>query len=123
MLRFYAFLVLLILTLPEQYAVGQIITPTYPQIPPSYERLNPSGMINDARVTFGFGFKPIETTNGFTVTDPNGNTFVVDDIEEPKCVLYLSYVQIDDEPGASLPIGVEINSSVYVEEVNFDNCQ
>jgi hypothetical protein len=121
MLRFYTFLILLILT---RQAVGQILTPTYPQIPPSYKDISSSGMINDARVNFGQGFREIETMyDGYTVTDPYGNTFVTDDIEEPECTLYLNYVQNDNEPGNSLPIGVEINSNVYVEEVNFDNCQ
>lgn len=93
--------------------------PSYPSVPPAYENLNPSSMVNKARVTF----EPvvIERTDGFTVTDPDGNTFVVDNIEQPRCAFYASYVDTGDDPfGAA---DMQVISNVYVQEVNFQECR
>ena len=119
----YYILFLLIFLIPKVYAVGSTLYPTYAEIPPTYQNLDASTMINNSRVDFDIGVAPVKRTNGFTVIDPNGKVYVVDDIKDPKCAVYTTSVNIGDYPGASLPIGVEIISNVYIEEINFENCQ
>lgn len=101
-------------------AVDDPLHPVYPTIPSAYTTLDSSAMIQDARVNFGF--EPvIEQTDGYQVTSPDGDVFYVDNIDQPTCAFYATYVSTDDEFGSGA--GLEVFSNVYVEEVNFENCQ
>lgn len=102
-------------------AVDDPLQPVFPSIPPTYTTLDTGSLINDARVNFGF--EPVvENTDGYQVTSPDGDVFYVDNIEQPTCAFYATYVSNneDDNVGAG---GLEVFSNVYVEEVNFENCQ
>jgi hypothetical protein len=102
--------------------ISNTLEPSYPSIPASYTELQPGEMISDARVDFGFENTEVGKTDGFRVTDPNGNTFVVDNIEEPQCAVYVTY--IENEDGFNPAIGkIELINNVYIEEINFENCQ
>lgn len=62
------------------------------------------------------------TTNGkggaFQVIGPDGNVFYVDNIAKPKCAVIAQYVEGTNKIGQSN----NIVSNVYIEEVNFRNC-
>ncbi len=103
----------------EAQAQGDQLRPSYPSVPSSYENLNPGKLVAAAQVDF----KPyyVDWTDGYRVQAPNGDEFIVDDIEQPKCAFYATYVDTDD--GMGMPSGTEVVSNVYIGEVNFENCQ
>ena len=80
-----------------------------------------------------FGFKPVEVetnvqgytevnrTNGYQVISPEGETFYVNDIKKPTCVFYGTYVTVENDN--QIVMGVEVVSNVYVDQINFENCQ
>jgi hypothetical protein len=95
--------------------------PSYPTVPPAYEVLRPSKLTSAARVDFPA--YTIKRTNGYKVTAPNGTEFVVDNIVQPKCAFYATYVSTNDSGYLSLSSNVQVKSNVYIGEVNFDKCQ
>lgn len=101
-------------------AVDDPITPSYPSVPSDYTTLDAGTLINSARVNFGFE-TIIEKSDGYQVTSPDGDTFYVDNIEQPNCAFYATY--ISNEDGDFGGGGLEVFSNVYIEEVNFENCQ
>lgn len=122
-MRIYKFLLVLfgILTTQQSSAVDDPLQPVYPSIPPDYATLDTGSLINDARVNFGFE-PTVESTDGYQVTSPDGDVFYVDNVEQPSCAFYATYVSNDDENGFGSG-GLEVFSNVYIEEVNFENCQ
>lgn len=108
--------------LPQQsMAIDDPLHPVFPSVPPSYATLDAGSLINDARVNFGF--EPVvEDTNGYQVTSPDGDVFYVDNVEQPTCAFYATYVSTDEDDFGSGG-GLEVFSNVYIEEVNFENCQ
>lgn len=116
------FIVLVLAWLPLQaFALDDPLNPTYPIEPPDYTELDVSSMIQDARVSFGYE-TVVDNTNGYKVTSPDGDTFYVDDIEQPTCAFYGTYVSAGEGDFGSGG-GLEVFSNVYVEEVNFENCK
>lgn len=98
------------------------LVPSYPEVPPAYEKLHASKLIADAHVDFPSYL--VRTTNGYRVTTPEGNEFVVDNIVQPKCAFYGTYISSNDDGYLSLGGGnTGVVSNVYVDEVNFENCQ
>lgn len=114
-------LIILSMGLPVScWALDDPLTPTFPSIPPAYNSVDTGSLIHDARANFGFD-PVIEQTNGYQVTSPDGDVFYVDNVDQPTCAFYATYVSTDDEFGSGA--GLEVFSNVYVEEVNFENCQ
>lgn len=109
------------LMFPSVLSAGNPLVPSYPSIPPTYERLYASKMIADARVDFPAYL--IDYTNGYKVTAPSGAEFVVDNIVQPKCAFYGTYVAQDENGHLGIGGGVEVVSNVYIGEVNFEKCQ
>ncbi len=112
----------LVMSLPLQaIANDQQLYPTFPSFPTSYAQLDAGTLISEARVDFS-AVPKIEKTDGFQVISPDGDVFYVDNIDQPKCAFYASYVANDDGDisGAG---SLEVFSNVYIEEVNFENCQ
>lgn len=104
--------------MPMSSVHAERIGASYADIPPSYEVLSPSKQIGDARVDFDA--VDINLVNGYHVTDSYGNSFYVDDIEKPDCAFYATYV----EPGDGFGGGdIQVDSSVYIEELNLDGCK
>ena len=97
------------------------LEPSYPSVPSSYEVLSPSKLISTAKVDFAAYV--IDYTNGYKVTAPNGTEFIVDNIAQPKCAFYASYVGNDDNGFLGISGGTTVTSNVYIGEVNFANCQ
>lgn len=97
------------------------VHPTYPRIPSSYEVLNPARLIMLSQVNFPAYL--VGKTNGYKVTTPEGNELIVDNIVQPKCAFYASYVTTDDSGFLSLGASTTVISNVYIGEVNFDNCK
>lgn len=106
---------------PAWSSVRDRLSPTFPRIPASYTDLHPGKMIAQARVDFPAYF--VDRTNGYRVTAPDGRQFVVDNVEKPKCAFYGTYISTEENGLNSPGAGMTINSSVYVGEVNFDNCR
>lgn len=97
------------------------LMPSYPTIPPAYSVLSPGQMVGQAKV--GFPAYYVDRTRGYRVTGPDGRQFVVDNIEEPRCAFYGTYVNNSGAGFSGSGSGVSVNSSVYIGEVNFDNCR
>lgn len=96
------------------------LKPKFPSVPPAYETLSIGKQLAEARVNFSAtNGVSVEETNGYTVTDPFGNTFVVDNIDDPTYAFYGNYVETSDN--LTVFDTPEINSTVYVEEINFGN--
>jgi hypothetical protein len=66
-------------------------------------------------------FAEVNRTNGYQVTSPDGQTFYVDNIKQPKCAFYATYVTVENDN--QIVLGVEVVSNVYVDQINFENCQ
>lgn len=100
-----------------------LLRPSFPTVPPAYEELHAGSMVADAKVNFPAYY--IDWTNGYKVTAPSGNQFIVDNIVQPKCAFYATYVNNDENGYLGLSGGnnTAINSKVYIGEVNFDNCK
>ena len=110
--------------LPTQntMAIDDPLYPTYPNIPAEYESLDAGTLLHESMVNFGF--EPIvENTDGYKVTSPDGNTFYVDNIDKPSCAFYGTYVSNSEGDNPIPAGGLEVFSNVYIEEVNFENCQ
>lgn len=95
--------------------------PSSPSIPPSYEVLHTAKLITAARVNFPT--YQIDNTNGYRVKAPNGTEFVVDNIIKPKCAFYGTYVSTNDDGFLGVSGKIQVNSHVYIGEVNFEKCQ
>ena len=132
MIRYFLFMALLLLF--EQSAFGRAvdpITPSFPSIPSAYKNVDAGQLIAESRVSFGFkpvetqtnvqGFTEVNRTNGYQVTSPDGQTFYVDNIKQPKCAFYATYVTVENDN--QIVLGVEVVSNVYVDQINFENCQ
>ncbi len=130
--RFYLFVTLLLLF--EQSAFGRTadpIKPGFPSVPSAYQNVDAGQLIAESRVNFGY--RPVETqktnvqdytevnrTDGYQVTGPDGQIFYVDDIEQPKCAFYATYVTVENDN--QVVLGVEVVSNIYVDQINFENC-
>lgn len=97
------------------------LEPSYPKVPPDYQELQAHSLVADARVSFPNYY--IDWTNGYRVTTPSGTEFVVNSITQPKCAFYANYVSTDEEGHLGVSNNVAVNNSVYIGEVNFENCQ
>lgn len=106
---------------PAWASIRDQLSPSYPSIPSDYNVLAAGKMVAQAQVDFPAYY--VDRTNGFRVTAPDGREFVVDNVEDPKCAFYGTYINTDDNGLVSPGAGVTINSSVYVGEINFENCQ
>ena len=95
--------------------------PSYPSIPSSYEVLHAQKLVADARVDFPSYY--IGRTDGYQVKAPNGTEFIVDNIVQPKCAFYSSYVTTGDDGFLGIGGGTQVSSNIYIGEVNFANCQ
>jgi hypothetical protein len=116
-------LIIFMLLVPIQYvmAIDDPLYPTYPNIPAEYETLDAGALLHESMVNFGF--EPVvENTDGYKVTSPDGNTFYVDNVDKPSCAFYATYVSNNEEDPGTIG-GLEVFSNVYIEEVNFENCQ
>ena len=100
------------------YADSDPFNPSFPTPPPDYEILNVGKVVADASVNFNSSNLLIGQTNGYIVTDPDGNTFVVDNIDKPTYAFYGNYIETNDNLTVFDP--PEINTQVYVEEINFN---
>ena len=97
---------------------------SFPSIPPDYEELQAPSLVADSKVTFPTYY--IDWTNGYKVTAPSGAQFVVDNIAQPKCAFYGTYISNDANGYLGLGGGngnAVVDSKVYIGEVNFDKCQ
>ncbi len=97
------------------------LNPSYPSVPSDYTELHVGSLIADAKVDFPAYY--IDWTNGYRVTTPSGTEFVVNSITQPKCAFYANYVSTDEEGHLGVSNNVAVNNSVYIGEVNFENCQ
>ncbi len=95
--------------------------PGYPSIPSPYKVLYAQKLVADAAIDFPAYY--IDHTNGYRVTAPNGTEFIVDNIVQPKCAFYGSYIATDNDGFLGVSGGVQVASNVYIGEVNFANCQ
>lgn len=88
----------------------------FPQVPHAGIPLRVNDLIKDARV------ETLETdvVGGYKVTDPNGNTFFVDNIENPKCALYTNVVTVNE--GAFINPDLQIQQNVNIDRVDFSSC-
>ena len=122
-LKAFALVVAVVLLAPDPAAssIRNRLSPSYPSIPPDYTVLQPGRMVAEAKVDFPAYY--VDRTNGFRVTAPDGRQFVVDNVEKPKCAFYGTYINSEENAPSSPGAGMTINSSVYVGEVNFDNCR
>lgn len=87
----------------------------FPAVPSPEDIPSAKDMIKDAQVE-----KKETDTDGFKVTDPDGNVFYVDDIDDPKNVVYGIYIDVDT--GSSLGSNLEVYSDIEIGEICFDNC-
>jgi hypothetical protein len=97
-----------------------------PPSPPSFSEVNEGREIADSQHdTLGFiRMREVGNANGFTVIDNyTGEAYVVDDMKEPTCAVYATYVEKSDDHVEVNPLDEGVVSNVYIEEVNFENCQ
>ncbi|MCK5813594.1 MAG: hypothetical protein KAH03_05020 [Cocleimonas sp.] len=113
----YAFLLLNTTTA----IAGDPFKPSYPSVPSDYQELQVQRLIADAAVNFPAYY--IDQTNGYKVIAPNGTEFVVDNVVEPKCAFYGTYIAPNKDGFLSVSSAPQITSNVYIGEVNFDKCQ
>lgn len=97
------------------------LVPSFPNIPSDYETLDPGVLIAESQVNFPAYY--VGYTTGYRVTAPDGTEFIVNDIDKPTCAFYGTYVNTDGSMDGDLGESLEINSNVYINEVNFENCQ
>lgn len=121
--RYVVFSLLILLSYSHNLSANydDPITPSYPSIPGSYEVLTPGKLVKRSQVNFASYL--VRYTNGYKVTTPEGNELIVDNIAQPKCAFYASYVTTDDDGFLSLGSSTKVVSNVYIGEVNFDNCK
>lgn len=83
----------------------------YPEVPSPENIPSAKDMIKDAQV------EEKETeTDGYKVTDSDGNVFYVDDIDDPVNVVYGVYIDVDTDSD------IEIYTDVDIGVICFDNC-
>lgn len=87
----------------------------FPEIPYSEDSDTAANMISDARVE---DFEP--KTDGYKVTDPDGQTYYVDDISDPTYAFYGTYIDFDDN--ILIAPDVIVNSEINIERLCFDGC-
>ena len=116
----FSMIILGILYIPMAHA-NDPSRPSSPSIPPSYEVLHAAKLITAARVNFPA--YQIDNTNGYRVKAPNGTEFIVDNIVTPKCAFYGTYVSTNDDGFLGGSGKTQVNSNVYIGEVNFEKCQ
>ena len=110
------------LLLLNSYAIANDPSkPSYPSIPSDYQELHLQRLIADAAVNFPAYY--IDRTNGYKVTAPNGTEFVVDNIAQPKCAFYGTYIAPNNDGFLGVTTAPQITSNIYIGEVNFDKCQ
>jgi hypothetical protein len=97
--------------------------------PPGFGEVNENSEISDSQHDY-FGYIPTHAPGfsksqkeGYQVIGPDGESFMVDDIEQPTCAVYATYVVKSDDYVEVNPLDNEVVSNVYIEEVNFENCQ
>jgi hypothetical protein len=95
--------------------------PSYPSIPPDYTTLRVQRLIANAKVNFPAYV--VDRTDGYRVTTPSGTKYIVDNIVQPKCAFYATYVDTNDSDHLTMSSSTEVVSNVYIGEVNFANCQ
>lgn len=120
----YCFCTLTFLTvagMSPNISANDLLNPSYPSVPPDYTELHASSLVSRAKVNFPAYY--IDWTNGYRVTTPSGTEFVVNSITQPKCAFYANYVSTDEEGHLGVSNNVAVNNSVYIGEVNFENCQ
>ena len=100
---------------------GDPSKPSFPSIPPSYQELHAQKLVAEAAVNFPSYY--VDSTNGYRVISPNGSEFIVDNIVQPKCAFYGTYVSADTNGFLGVSGGTEVVSNVYIGEVNFEKCQ
>lgn len=100
---------------------GDPSKPSFPSIPPSYQELHAQKLVAEAAVNFPSYY--VDSTNGYRVISPNGSEFIVDNIVQPKCAFYGTYVSADTNGFLGVSGGIEVVSNVYIGEVNFEKCQ
>lgn len=103
------------------YAATEVLEPKFPTIPSSYTVLSSGKLIAQAKVNFPSYV--IRNTSGYKVTSPEGNEFIVDNIVQPKCAFYATYIATDDNGFLGVNNTSPVISNVYIGEVNFDKCQ
>lgn len=103
------------------HADNNPLTPSYPEIPSAYEVLRPGKLL--AKANANFPTYLIKQTNGFKVTAPNGTEFVVDNIVQPKCAFYGTYISTNEDGFLGVSSPTPIVSNVYIGAVNFEKCQ
>ena len=106
---------------PLSVSAKDPLTPSFPSIPPDYAELQAASLVSSAKVDFPAYY--VDWTNGYRVTTPSGTEFVVNSITQPKCAFYANYVSNDEEGHLGVSNNVAVNNSVYIGEVNFENCQ
>ncbi len=89
---------------------------TFARVPSLDPNSTPKNMILKARqlINNSVGAKAY---NGFEVTDADGNTFYVDDIEKPDKIVYLNYVE--DQTGAGPKSEYNFNGNIVIEKLIF----
>jgi len=97
---------------------GDPTKPSYPTIPASYEVLHASKLI--AAATVNFPAYKVDWTNGYKVTSPDGSQYIVDNIVQPKCAFYATYVSTNDDGYLG---STQVVSNVHIGEVSFENCK
>lgn len=95
--------------------------PSFPSVPPSYQELHAQKLVAEAAVNFPSYY--VDSTNGYRVISPNGSEFIVDNIVQPKCAFYGTYVSTDTNGFLGVNGGTQVVSNVYIGEVNFEKCQ
>lgn len=98
-----------------------MLNPSYPSVPPDYSELHAGSLVADAKVNFPAYY--VDWTNGYRVKTPSGTEFVVNSITQPKCAFYANYISTDDNGNLGVSNNIAVNNSVYIGEVNFENCQ
>lgn len=98
-----------------------VLEPKFPSIPASYVVLNPGKLISQSKVNFPSYV--VRNTSGYKVTSPEGNEYIVDNIVQPKCAFYATYISNDDNGFLGVSSTPSVISNVYIGEVNFDKCQ
>jgi len=63
----------------------------------------------------------VGNTRGYQVIGPNGETFYVDDIAQPKCAIVAQQIESSGNDLATNQ-STTVVSNVYIEQVNFNDC-
>ena len=102
-------ILLLSLTAPLTWGDGNS---TFPKIPLSDKSYSARNMIYEAKV-----IRSDTKTDGYKVTDPDGNEFFVDDIKNPTKAFYGVYIDFGNDDILRSQIDIEIN--IDIDSINF----